>query len=95
MATPPPATTPGASPLESILSPDLAAALAKRSAIGDTVAAPTIAVADRPTVATPPKPPADAAYPPPPPEPGSIIDAGLGEGLVDALLLKVLLHNVT
>lgn len=70
------------SPLESILSPDLAAAIAKR------VAATAPPVSD-------PRSVAGSAYPDAPPEPRDLAEAGLGEGLVDALLMKALLGRVT
>ena len=74
-----------ASPLADLLSPELAAAIEeKRSDPNACVAAPTAANGL-------PKPP---AYPTPPPEPGSLLEAGLSEGYVDALLLKCLLHSV-
>lgn len=87
------------SPLSSILPPDLAAAIQqRRTELDPQATAPTIpdhpvanAEAVRPAT-TAPAPPAE--YPTPPPEPSSLAAAGLTEGLVDALLLKLLLGAV-
>lgn len=79
------------SPLDSILPPDLAAAIKKRKSepIGGLDATLPLAEA----TAAPPTP--VEAFPPPPPEPSTLAEAGISEGMADALLLKVLLHNVT
>lgn len=95
--TPTTEPTTNGSPLESLLSPDLAAAMAKRGAsVGAGSNRPTVAV-NRPMVAVnrPTVPAATVAFPPPPPEPSSLAEAGIGEGMVDALLMKVMLHCVT
>lgn len=89
-------SAPTDSPLESILPPDLAAAIQKRRAESDPAAkadnAPIAPAA--PTVPTT-TPDVKAAYPPPPPEPTTLQEAGLSEGLVESLLLKALLQRVT
>ena len=78
--------------LESVLPPDLAAALAKRAAAN----APQL-----PGLAPTPSPTRERttdsseSFPPPPPEPRDLAEAGLTEGTVDALLLKALLSRVT
>ena len=82
------------SPLASMLSPELAAAIEQRRAEqGGPGVAPTTkaatALESRPTVAA-----SDLAFPPPPPEPKTLAESGLSEGAVDALLLKCLLGAV-
>ncbi|MEQ8847270.1 AAA family ATPase [Botrimarina sp.] len=78
----------GSPALESILPPDLAAAIRARMDADEHTAAGG-AVADAVLGAKP-----KIAFPPPPTEPKSLAEAGLGEGLVDALLLKALLGAV-
>ncbi|QDT67425.1 hypothetical protein MalM25_03230 [Planctomycetes bacterium MalM25] len=78
-------TVPSDSPLESILPPELAAAIQKRRAETEP---------DHPTAA-PTAPGGESPYPAPPPEPTTLAEAGLGEGLVESLLLKALLQRVT
>lgn len=101
--------------LESILPPELAAALASRKseiatqqstppeapaapAVPSAVARPA-AEASVETVAsvsdTAPTVASEHAFPPPPPEPATLAEAGLSEGMVDGLLLKILLHEAT
>ncbi|MGL4511837.1 MAG: AAA family ATPase [Lacipirellulaceae bacterium] len=53
------------------------------------------ALKDRPSVATDAFSQAGTSLPPVPPEPTSITEAGLTEGLVDSLVLKVLLQSAT
>lgn len=93
----PPATESAtdASPLASMLSPDLAAAIQQRRTELDPLGTSTPpkktapATAPRPTV-----PAGEAAFPPPPPEPQTLEESGLTEGYIDALLLKCLLSGV-
>ncbi len=82
-----------ASPLDSILPPDLAAAIQKRKSEPTTGADAILPPQEPRHESTTPRPAGD--YPPPPPEPSTLADAGITEGMADALLLKVLLHNVT
>lgn len=72
--------------LASILPPDLAAAIRTKLGPPDSHGG---AVAEAVLGASP-----RIAFPPPPPEPKSLAEAGLGEGMVDALLLKSLLGAV-
>jgi hypothetical protein len=69
-----------ASTLDALLSPQVAAALRDR---------PTVAQ-DGSSDTTP-----TAAFPGAPPEPTTLAEAGLSEGMVDALVLKVLLQSAT
>lgn len=85
-----PEAPPKSSPLESILSPDLVAAIARRAG-GDPPA--TASARSVETVVAAPRLPADA--PAPPPEPTTLAETGLTEGMVDALLLKALLARAT
>lgn len=80
------------SSLESILPPDLAAALAKRAAANAPQLAGTM-----PTPPTARERTTDTfdAFPPPPPEPRDLAEAGLSEGMADALLMKALLGRVS
>lgn len=81
------------SPLASILSPELAAAIQERRTELDPHSAPP--AKPKPAVeqaAEQPSLPAD--LPPPPPEPSTLAESGLTEGFVDSLLLKCLLGSV-
>jgi hypothetical protein len=82
------------SSLESILPPELAAAIAKRTG-APTPPTPT-PVTSTPSPQLDRERPADAGDTiPPPPEPRDLAEAGLCEGMVDALLMKTLLGRVT
>ena len=55
--------------------------------------APPTPAADPSPAAAPPAPATKASYPPPPREPRSLIEAGISESDLDALVLKQLLQN--
>lgn len=81
------------SPLGSIVAPDLMEAIARRAAEQNGSLPQRKTEARENTTETKLTPPAD--YPPPPPEPTTLAEAGLTEGMVDALVLKALLGRVT